>query len=307
MEVNGLNSDLPNVMNYLNSLCYNNLLPLSTEEYIVEKLKLVTRYHPEKPRKKDAEKDVGLNLGVKALGKIPGKTKEKLEDLQKRANELYNARIETYELDVQRYEAEYQQKRKERETTLRNNVLALSKGSHVAASKYFGYALARDDYSVDAKHRFFPDYSELSFNHLDGSIQLSYRIPNTNEIPIIAKYEYNEKKDSIDPCFYDSKTSAKLRLQIAESVLLRAAAVIFLSDEFDLVKSISITGFIRYYDSAFGNDQSKNVIRITITKDHFGKINIEKVSPYDLFDRGLKAKISSGLYAKEPYEISDID
>ena len=83
--------------------------------------------------------------------------------------------------------------------------------------------------------------------------------------------------------------------------------MVFRSDYYEKVKNITVNGYLRYYDPAFGNDQKNTVIRAKITRDLFNKVSLERVNPEDLFSRELKATISSGLYAKEPYSSSEIE
>ena len=306
-EAQRLTENLQAVTGYLRTLCYCNLHPLSPESYINESLSLIYHRRRYKPTLDDAEKDVGITTFVKAKAILPGKSKAKLEDLRLKAKELLASRLEEYNQKVKEDEEEYLQKRNKEERTLRNRIYALSKGSIVAARQYYAYALDHDDYSVDSSNRFQPEHTDIKFLPDTGEIRFAYRIPNGDEIPAVARYEYDLKTDSIVPRNYDIKTSAKWKLQIAESVLLRTAALVFLSDHYDKIKNVSITGYLRYYDTAFGNDQYKAVIQVNLLRTVFDKVSLETVNPIDLFSRVLKANIAAGLYVKEPYALSEIE
>ena len=302
-----LTDQLKPLFDYLNKLCYCNLNPLTPESYLSENIAAVKQLHRNKPTLDIAEKDVGINTFVKVTGIIPGKSKDKLKDLQAKAQDLLETRLEDYDQKVISDREKYLQKRKKKESQLKNHITGLSEGKKVASNLYYSYALDRDDYSVNAEDRFFPEYSFIHYTPNNGEIRLSYRIPNEDEILSIAKYKYDAKSDNIIPIPHDRKTAVRWKLRIAESVLLRTAVLIFLSDCYKKVKIVSITGYIRYYDSAFGNDQKKNVIHMTLSRDIFEKLSLETLDPFDLFNRVLKATISSSLYAKEPYAISEIN
>ena len=292
---------------YLQSLCYYGLRPLSPNEYLHDVLAKVQKQNRIKPTLEDVEKEVGITIPVKALGILPGKGKKKLNNLQNQAQDIFKKQIEDYDQQVKEDEIDYQQRYQKTETIIKRRIYALSKGSINAAEKYYSHALSRDYYSANDVNRFRPEYSIKKYLPSTGEIQLSYRIPNGEEIPAIAKYEYNEKTDTIEARSYDTKTTADWKTKIAVSILLRTAALIFLSDHYERIKTVSITGYLRYYDSAFGCDQYKNVIYFSLPKEVFSRINLEKVNPVDLFTRVLKARISSGLYNKEPYSVTEID
>ena len=291
---------------YLGTLCYCDLFPISPEIYINENLAKVTRRNRSKPTLADAEKEVGITNIVKVKGLFPGKSKTKLEELRKKAKELNKTQLQEYDQKVKEDEAEYLKQCVEKELYLRKQLDQLSKGSSAEAEMYFSFALDRDNYSVDNINRYSYEHSPIQYIPRTGEIQFSYRIPNDDEILAIAKFKYDEKNNTIEPCMYDSKTAAKWKLRVAESALLRTAALIFLSDKYDIVKMVSITGYLRYYDSAFGNNRTKDVMKFTLTRELFNQISLDSVDPVDLFNRVLDAEIASGLYTKMPYTITPI-
>lgn len=299
--------ELKTVYDSLLALCYINVFPISPEIYLDEKLSNVRKRFRYRPTIEDAEKDVGITKLVKATGILPGKPKKKLEGLRQKANELLKTRMNDYNQGVKDDEDDFSNRREKERDRLLKQLKAVSIGMEDSTCKYFTYALNRDDFSVDNQNRFLPEFRVYSYSREKEEICFEYRIPNGEEIPSVAKYEYDIKTDCIKTCHYDNKTAAKWRTRIAESVLLRAVAVVFRSDYYQKVKNITVNGYLRYYDPAFGNDQKKTVIRAKITRDLFNKVSLERVNPEDLFSRELKATISSGLYAKEPYSLSEIE
>ncbi len=288
-------------------LCYSNLNPLSPDSYIDEKVAMIKLPRRRVPTLDEAEVDVGINKLVKIAGIVPGKSKDRLKKLQDEAHELYKARLEKYHQKIEDDKEIYRKEREKELVQLTNHIEGLKEGRKTASNYYFSYALDRDDYSVNTKDRFHPEHSSIQYFQSDGEIKFSYRIPNGDEILTAAKYEYDAKKDTIIAVSRDRKTASRWKLRIAESVMLRATAIIFLSDHYSKVNTVSITGYLRYHDSAFGNEQKKKVIRMTMTREIFDMLSLESLDPYDLFSRVLNATISSGLYSKEPFAISEIN
>lgn len=295
------------VTSYLQTLSYYNLTPLSPELYLKENISKIHRRSRPMPTLEDAKKTVGITGVLELKAVFFEESKKKLEELDIKAKELFSSRLKEYIQNVKKDEEDYLQRRKKEEKASKTLIQALSRGGITAAKIYYSYALDHDYFSLNTMNRYIPEYSSISYIRNTREIRLSYRIPNSSEIPEIAKYEYNKKTDSIEPMLMDAKSAARWKLRIAESVLLRAAALVFMSDAYERVKSVSITGYLRYYDSAFGNYQIKNVIWFSMSREIYDKISLELVNPVDLFNRVLKAKTASGLYKKEPYAITEIE
>ena len=83
--------------------------------------------------------------------------------------------------------------------------------------------------------------------------------------------------------------------------------MIFLSDRYGIVDAVEIAGYLRYFDSAYGNNRTKNVIRCRITRDVFNEVSLEWANPLELFGRVLNADISRGLYEKEPHTLREVE
>lgn len=301
------NVQLKQTREILEALCYWNLSSLTPDLFFEEnisKIHLPRRY---RPSLEDAEKAVGLTPLKKILGKMPGKPRSELIAMQAKAKKLLDKQIEDYNIQREKDKEEYHQKRYKEEHRVNKIIKMLAAGSSYAANNYFSYILDQDSYSVNGLDEYHHEHSRICFSKNTGEIRFSYRIPNDDENNIIKKYEYDIKNDSIIAKKYDKKTATQWKLRIGSSVLLRAAALIFYSDYYNKITTISIIGYLRYFDSAYGNNQKKNVIHVNIPREAFNKIVLERVNPYDFFCRVLNATISSGLYEKEPYSIKEIE
>ena len=97
-------------------------------------------------------------------------------------------------------------------------------------------------------------------------------------------------------------------MHLIQTLLLRSAARIICSDESKNIEFINITGFLRYYDRAYGNNREINVVELNINRELILQINPERANISELFERVLKGKFktSAGLYDKEPFGLAEI-
>ena len=305
-EAEDLNDDLMEINKHLEALSYIGLKHLTLDAYEQKRLSRIHKKKRKEPTLEKAEKDVGVTKISRLIGKVPGIQKRKYDDQRREAEVLWNKRKAEYEEQVKKDEKRYQERLREMEAQIASDLRTLKSGDKEAVCDHFRYILDNDDYSIDLQEPFLPISLRLQFNPETGTLEFSYRIPNGEEITTIKEYNYNEKTDTIEAHKYDKKTAANWRLRIAESVLLRAAALVFYSDIYHHIKSVSITGFLHYFDPAFGMYQDKNVIRVALTRDTFNQLRLKHVNPAELFGRVLKAKISKELYTKEPFLLEEI-
>ena len=55
-------------------------------------------------------------------------------------------------------------------------------------------------------------------------------------------------------CDLDEIHTKNIRIAIAQSILLRSAALAYWSDTYENLKVLHITGYLSYFDSAFGTE-----------------------------------------------------
>jgi len=142
-----------------------------------------------------------------------------------------------------------------------------------------------------------PKTSELSY---------SLRIPNQEEICVIDRFFYDDKEGIITSRDLNKTSAINIRLRIVRAILLRSAAMVYCSDAYESVKSVNITGYLSYYDSAFGNNQKVDVVKVKIGKGIFEQLNPSGLEFEELFVRELMVRKAIGLYSKMPYELKEI-
>ena len=192
---------------YLRSLSHIDLQPLTPSIYESALLSKVRQRKRYRPQLLDVEQELGVNKAKKLISHLSKSKKEELTALQRKAEILYNDRVEKYNEQIKKDYAEYQEKCAEETQKVNNLMRLLQNGSPTAAHVYYSYALNRDDFSVDNQTRFTPEFHSFKFRRrplergskeLVGKVSLSYRIPNKEEIPAVAEYVYNQKTNVVE-------------------------------------------------------------------------------------------------------------
>ena len=301
------NMELRETDTYLRGLPFQYIHPLSPDTYIREKLDVAPPVQRRQPTIRDAEKSAGITLVDPFLSLFSQKRRVRLFAQREQAEKLQKKQMEEYTRLVEIDTADYHKRVHDAKTSLCAEIDGLSARDASAARRYFSYAIARDDFSVDGVNRYHPGYPNIIYSPDTGDLRITCRLPDYGDVPCIDKYFYSEKGHRVDAKLLPIKDRAAKRLCVAESVLLRTVAMIFLSDRYGIVDAVEIAGYLRYFDSAYGNNRTKNVIRCRITRDVFNEVSLEWANPLELFGRVLNADISRGLYEKEPHTLREVE
>ena len=187
-----------------------------------------------------------------------------------------------------------------------------AKGDKKQIINFFNAVLVNDDFTLDILYRKerYDSASVISeYDEKTKTLSYRYRIPNSDEICVIDRFVYDEESGEIIAKELDKTHAKKLRIHLLQTLLLRSAARIICSDESKNIEFINITGFIRYYYRAYGNNREINVVKLNISREMILQINPERADIWELFERVLKGKfkISTGLYENEPFRLAEIN
>ena len=289
----------PKIRDYFHRLHYIDLQPHTPEEYY-ETLKDWDEFEPFKgPKIRDAYKHAGISLGLRMKALFSSDAKAELGKKRKDAKAIHEndtkVALDRYHKSEKRFYDKRHRQHKEVEELYRK----MKSGDVEQIEKYFSFVLQQDDYSTDFERQFLIDVADLRYDEVNKKLCFAYRIPNKEEIITFSSFVYDRDQDKNVPKPIDEK-------HIMHQVLLRPLIMIYSSDLYGFINDVEITGFIEYYDPAYGTRRRKNVVIFHMSRDEFLQTDFEKVNVESLYSQRLKAKESSGLYAKEPKEITDI-
>lgn len=301
--------------NYYRRLHVDDLCILNAEEYY-ESLKDWSKFkEPRDTSKRDAEKDLKLTILVKLWLKFKSifsdKAKRELEEKRKEAKVLQQEYEQYHQKRVNRMRAQFEEQQRKNHESVDEMKSMYAKGDKKQIINFFNAVLVNDDFTLDILYRKerYDSASVISeYDENTKNLSYRYRIPNSDEICVIDRFVYDEKSGEIIAKELDKTHAKRVRMYLLQTLLLRSAARIICSDESKNIEFINLTGFIRYYDRAYGNNREINVVKLNISREIILQINPERANISELFERVLKGKFktSAGLYDKEPFGLTEI-
>ena len=297
--------------NYYRRLHIDKLCDLNAEEYY-ESLKDWRKFkEPRDTSKRDAKKDSGVTLFLKLKSIFSDKAKRKLEEKCKAEKTLKQVYEQDHQKKVKSMRAEFEKQQRKNNESVDEMKLLYTQGDKRQIGNFFNAVLENDDFTLDVLYRQekYDSSSVISqYDEKTKKISYRYRIPNKDEICVIDRFVYDKERGEVIAKELDKKHAKKVRMHLLETLLLRSVARIICSDEQNNVESINLTGFLRYYDRAYGNNREIDVVKLNISRDIILHINPERVDVSELFERVLKEnfKTSTGLYDKEPFGLTEI-
>ena len=277
-----------NIRGYLMELHYVHLVPLNPDTFYEDEKRRAMKNGPKVPTRKDSQKDAGITLWLKIKSFFSEDARKKRDSLEEKAEEYYR---ENLELVIPR-KTEYDKRCNQRYTFMRDQ---LRNGDKKEVIRFMREVIYSDDFSVDGENRYEIGFS-LDYLEDQSQLNVRYRIPNEYEIRVVSRYR--QKINKAD--------EAKFRIDIVKKVLLRVITIVFLSDVDMNVQKIFLTGYLDYFDSSIGANEQKNVIQLKMDRTLFDKIDFERVSVGDLYEKRIKPKMSEKLYLKEPVDLKEI-
>lgn len=291
---------------YSSRLHYIHLQAHSANEYYAS-LKDWREMEPFKePKKKYANRDVGISLGLRLKALFIENAKSELETKKKQAEAIHEADTKAA-LDYYNKRAKhfYEKRRRQHDDVNRLHEM-MQQGDVEQIAAYFTFALQQDDYTVNFANQYHVDVADVRYDPKNKKLYLAYRIPNKEEILTFSSFVYDAESDSIQSKPTEAKYQLVQRMHTMHRVLLRALIMVYESDKYGFLDDVAITGFLGYFDPSFGTLRRKDVVNFHMSRNEYIQTDFERVNVETLFSTRLKAKESTGLYVKNAEEMSDI-
>lgn len=305
------NEQLRKQRNYYRRLHIIDLRFLDVDEYY-DSLKDWSNFKaPKNTSKRDAERDSQVTFVLKIKAMFSNKAKIELDKKYEKAKMLQHEYEQYYQKRVKRMYIQFNEIQRQNHNAMDEMKSKFIEGDKEQIIDFFNSVLQRDYFSLDILHsqKCYNAVSEVTeYNEKTKILSYKYRIPNSDEICAIERFVYNEESGKILPKKLDKIHTKKISINLLETLLLRSVVRVIYSDKFNHIDSIKLTGFLIYYDKAYGNYREVNVVKLQISRELLSQINIERTNISELFERVLKDNfiMSDGLYDKEPFELSEI-
>ena len=239
--------------------------------------------------------------------KLHGIKNEWYSESFERAEKAYQEALMKANEEQADSDKEYTRAIKEKEIPYRKKMGHMALGKEEDVLDYFFHALDFDTFNL-IDSRFIKRYfTPANYSSKTKELSFGYRIPCLQEFDLFESVSYNERNNEFVYHDYSPPQLQQHALEIAESILLRTIIVLFSSDEYQVLKSVDLTGVITYMDDAYGKEIIKPVMHVKMTKQQFNELgNLDKVNSHSLFSRVLNVEIADGLYSKKDYEIPEL-
>ncbi|MFR8064460.1 hypothetical protein [Thomasclavelia spiroformis] len=297
--------------NYYRRLHVDDLCILNAEEYY-ENLKDWSKFkEPRDMSKRNAEKDSKITFCLKCKSIFSDKAKKELEEKRKEAKILQQKYEQRHQKRVDRKLAQFKEYQRKNHESVDKMKSLYARGDKKQIINYYNAVLANDDFTLDILYRQerYDSASMISeYDEKTKTLSYRYRIPSSDEICVIDRFVYDGESGEVVAKELDKTHAKRVRMHLLQTLLLRSVARIICSDESKNIEFINLTGFLRYYDRAYGNNREINVVKLKIGRDILLQINPERANISELFERTLKGKFktSAGLYDKEPFCLTEI-
>lgn len=294
---------------YYKNLHHAGLCPFDPNAYYEDQLDQKAYREPKDRSKKQAKKEAGISplLQIQAVFSKPAK--EELERRKALAENRRSQLAEEYSKMVEEDRALYLERQERYNKQVDKRWQAYLDGDPTEVTAYFDETLLNDCFTLEYSEQPQPYEScaqVLSYDQAKKALAVRYRVPDAEEICVIDSFVDNKSEEVIEPKYLAKSRALKVRMQVLHAIIVRIAALVFHSDSYHLVDSLTITGYLEYFDSAYGTRRTVDVVGATVAEKDFLEVDLERARPEATFDRLFHPKVSSGLYSKEPYELKAI-
>lgn len=167
--------------------------------------------------------------------------------------------------------------------------VALRRGDVDAVVEYFSAAL----YASAAWPADFPRQVTAAFDASGGQLVLDWELPGLAVVPESKAVRYlvgsDQEKETPRPV---GQRRALYRDVLAQCVLLVLRDV-FAADEFGVVESVALNGFVDDVDPATGRQSVVFLSTVMVSRADFGGLNLDQVSAVDCLTGGLRGQLSA--------------
>ncbi|ADK67568.1 hypothetical protein Olsu_0447 [Olsenella uli DSM 7084] len=300
---------LRELRHYYLHLHHAGLHPLDPDEYYERQIDRRAYREPRDKSRSQARKDAGVSLLLRVHALLSETAKAELEQRKTLADIKEQEYTAEHARMVEEDRAVYLKQQEQCNLQIDERRRAYLDGDPLEVMGYFETVLHNDSFTLE-----FPDRPQpyescvqvVSYDQAKKTLFVRYRAPNADEICTIDSFTFNEKEWMVETKELPAQNSLRVRASVLHAIIVRTAALVFYSDAFHLVDSLTITGYLDYFDPAYGTNQTIDVLKTTVSEEEFLKVDLERARLEDLFTRLFKSHVASGLYKKKPYELKGV-
>ncbi|MEV4611981.1 restriction endonuclease [Kitasatospora sp. NPDC049258] len=165
----------------------------------------------------------------------------------------------------------------------------LGSGSSTAVAEYFETALAwRGDWPDEM-----PQECAAAWDAAERHLVVDRQLPEPSIVPGLARYRYVK----VDDREAEMPRSATERKEVYREVLaqcaLRVLTELYRADADGLLDSVTLNGYVQAPDPATGQPGRRFLLTVTVTRDAFRALALDRVEPVSCLVDGLGGRLSA--------------
>ncbi|MEY2558331.1 MAG: restriction system protein, partial [Verrucomicrobiota bacterium] len=140
-----------------------------------------------------------------------------------------------------------------------------------------------------------PDF-DLEYTPTSKSLIVEYSLPAPDQMPRIKEVRFVKARDELVEIFYSDADQARLYDSVVYQICLRVLRDLFCADSVRTLEAITFNGWVTAIDPAKGKETTTCIMSITVRRDEFLDINLERIDPKACF-KSLRGIGSSKLHS----------
>ena len=162
-------------------------------------------------------------------------------------------------------------------------------GEKAAIEAYCSLVLSRSAYP-------FPFSKDYQLEYLPDSqvLALDFGLPSIDVVSALKEAKFIKTRQEIKNTYITDKQRQELYDKLLYSMVLRTIHELFEADTVSVIASIILNGWVTSLDKGTGNEVSRCILSVNVTKQEFLAINLANVDPRQCFKK-LKGMSSAKL------------
>ncbi|BFV56845.1 restriction endonuclease [Kitasatospora sp. CMC57] len=172
----------------------------------------------------------------------------------------------------------------------------LASGSADAVAELFETALQSGaDWPED-----FPRSGTVGWDPAARQLVVDWELPGFEVVPAVARVRYVKNDDREAEVARPATERKALYRELLAQCSLRVLAELYRTDAGQRVESVVFNGYVEGTDPASGREEQRYLVALTVRREDFRAVSLDRVAPVDCLVDGLRGRLSARPEKLEP-------
>ncbi|WP_405019635.1 restriction endonuclease [Kitasatospora sp. NBC_00070] len=146
----------------------------------------------------------------------------------------------------------------------------------------------------------FPCDGALGWDPSARQLVVDWELPGPDCVPAVARVRYVKSDDREAEVARPAGERKALYRELLAQCALRVLAELFRADQGELLASVVLNGYVEGTDPASGRDEQRYLVAVTVRREEFRAVALDRVAPVDCLLDGLRGRLSARPEKLEP-------